>query len=181
MSVETAVGRFAPALSPGFRSRRRFHVSHGDERGGLPSGEFSRRPHAFAVAFDAPVGEVRPQLEARLETFLRLWERGSAATEASSCSVLQGDPSNAFSKKVENHFFALAIYFMHCNYVRIHQTLRVTPAMAAGVSKTLWTLDGGVAMIERGEECYEKANCLSFKRVEHGSDTGCTARAQMDG
>ncbi len=34
--------------------------------------------------------------------------------------------TNAFSKKVENHFYALAIYFMHYNYVRIHQTLRVT-------------------------------------------------------
>lgn len=45
--------------------------------------------------------------------------------------------TNAFSKKVENHFFALAIYFMHYNYVRVHQTLRMAPAMAAGVSNTL--------------------------------------------
>ena len=42
-----------------------------------------------------------------------------------------------FSKNVENHFFALAIYFMLYNYVRIHETLRVTPAMTAGVSETL--------------------------------------------
>jgi len=49
--------------------------------------------------------------------------------------------TNAFSKKMENHFYALAIYFMHYNYVRIHTTLRVTSAMPAGVSKTLglWT------------------------------------------
>ena len=59
--------------------------------------------------------------------------------------------TNAFSKKVENHFYALAIYFMHYNYVRIHQTLRVTPAMAAGVSKTLWTMDDVVVMIEQWE------------------------------
>ncbi|SKA42015.1 hypothetical protein SAMN02745126_06557 [Enhydrobacter aerosaccus] len=39
--------------------------------------------------------------------------------------------TNAFSKKIDNHFFALAIYFMHDNYVRIHQTLRVTPASDA--------------------------------------------------
>jgi hypothetical protein len=45
--------------------------------------------------------------------------------------------TNAFSKKVENHWYALAIYFMHYNYVRIHTTLRTSPAMAAGVSKTL--------------------------------------------
>lgn len=43
--------------------------------------------------------------------------------------------TNAFSKKVENHCHALAIYFMHYNYCRIHQTLRITPAMAAGVSR----------------------------------------------
>lgn len=59
--------------------------------------------------------------------------------------------TNAFSKKVENHFFALAIYFMHYNYVRIHQTLRVTPAMAAGVSKTLWSMDDVVKMVEDWE------------------------------
>ena len=58
--------------------------------------------------------------------------------------------TNAFSKKVENHFYALAIYFMHYNYVRIHQTLRVTPAMAAG-SKTLWTMDDVVKVVEEWE------------------------------
>jgi hypothetical protein len=60
--------------------------------------------------------------------------------------------TNAFSKKVENHFFALAIYFMHYNYVRIHQTLRVTPAMAAGVSKTLWSMDDVVKVVEEWED-----------------------------
>ena len=59
--------------------------------------------------------------------------------------------TNAFSKKVENHFYALAIYFMHYNYVRIHTSLRVTPAMAAGVSKTLWSMEDVVAMIEEWE------------------------------
>jgi len=59
--------------------------------------------------------------------------------------------TNAFSKKVENHVHALAIYFMHYNFVRIHQTTRVTPAMAAGVSQTLWSLTDMVAMIDRWE------------------------------
>src|SRR2546423_12577211 len=49
--------------------------------------------------------------------------------------------TNAFSKKVENHAYSVAIYFMHYNFVRIHQTLRCTPAMAAGVTKSLWELD----------------------------------------
>ena len=60
--------------------------------------------------------------------------------------------TNAFSRKVENHFYALAIYFMHYNYVPIHQTLRVTPAAtAAGVSKTLWTMDDVATMVEERE------------------------------
>jgi hypothetical protein len=46
---------------------------------------------------------------------------------------------------------------MHYNYVRIHQTLRVTPAMAAGVSKTLWSMDDMVAMVEAWEASREAA------------------------
>jgi IS1 family transposase len=46
--------------------------------------------------------------------------------------------TNGFSKKVENHQHALALYFMYYNFCRIHQTLRVTPAMAAGVSDHAW-------------------------------------------
>ena len=48
--------------------------------------------------------------------------------------------TNAFSKKAENHAHMMSIYFMHYNFVRIHQTLKVTPAMAAGVSKKLWEM-----------------------------------------
>jgi hypothetical protein len=49
--------------------------------------------------------------------------------------------TNAFSKKLENHKHAIAIYFMFYNYCRIHQTLRVTPAMEAGLSDHVWTLE----------------------------------------
>ena len=49
--------------------------------------------------------------------------------------------TNAFSKKVENHAAAVALYFMYYNFGRVHQTLRVTPAMEAGVSDS--RLDGG--------------------------------------
>lgn len=57
--------------------------------------------------------------------------------------------TNGFSKNVENHAHAMAIYFMHYNFVRIHQTLRVTPAMAAGVTKTLWSLEDMAKMLEK--------------------------------
>jgi IS1 family transposase len=49
--------------------------------------------------------------------------------------------TNAFSKKVDNHKAAVALYFMHYNFARIHKTLRVTPAMEAGVSDHVWGLD----------------------------------------
>lgn len=49
--------------------------------------------------------------------------------------------TNAFSKKIENHMAATAIYFMHYNFARIHKSLRVTPAMAAGVSDHVWSLE----------------------------------------
>ena len=48
--------------------------------------------------------------------------------------------TNAFSKKVENHCAAVALHFMHYNFCRIHQTLRVTPAMAAGVTDHVWEI-----------------------------------------
>ncbi len=53
--------------------------------------------------------------------------------------------TNAFSKKVENHKAAVALHFAHYNFVRQHQTIRCSPAMAAGVSRHLWTLDELVA------------------------------------
>ena len=59
--------------------------------------------------------------------------------------------TNAFCKKAENHVHAVAIYFMHYNFVRIHQTLRCTPAMAAGVTTTLWELTDMVAVLEDWE------------------------------
>jgi IS1 family transposase len=59
--------------------------------------------------------------------------------------------TNAFSKKLENHVYAISIYFMHYNFVRIHQTLRVTPAMAAGVTEKLWNLSDMVTVLDEWE------------------------------
>jgi hypothetical protein len=58
---------------------------------------------------------------------------------------------NAFSKKAENHAHMMAIYFMHYNFVRIHQTLRITPAMAAGVTDRLWEVHDIVSILEAWE------------------------------
>ena len=59
--------------------------------------------------------------------------------------------TNAFSKKLENHAHSVAIYFMHYNFVRIHQTLRTSPAMAAGVTDKLWELSDMVRVLEEWE------------------------------
>ena len=55
--------------------------------------------------------------------------------------------TNSFSKKLENHMHAISLYFMFYNFCKIHKSLRVTPAMAAGVSKTLWEISDIVALI----------------------------------
>jgi hypothetical protein len=57
-------------------------------------------------------------------------------------------PTNAFSKKIENHAAAVARYFMYYNFGRVHQTLRVTPAMEAGVSDHVWSIKEIVRLLE---------------------------------
>ncbi len=59
--------------------------------------------------------------------------------------------TNAFSKKVENHAYAVALHMMYYNFVRIHSTLRMTPAMAAGVSDRLWEIGDIVKLVEDAE------------------------------
>lgn len=53
--------------------------------------------------------------------------------------------TNGFSEKVENHAAMTALFFMFYNFGRVHQTLRVTPAMEAGVSGHVWTVEEIVA------------------------------------
>ena len=56
--------------------------------------------------------------------------------------------TNGFSKKFDNHVHALALYFAFYNFCRIHKTLRMSPAMAAGITDTLWSLEDIVAKID---------------------------------
>ena len=56
--------------------------------------------------------------------------------------------TNAFSKKLDNHIHALALYFVFYNFCRIHKTLRMSPAMAAGVTDRLWSLEDVLARID---------------------------------
>jgi IS1 family transposase len=62
--------------------------------------------------------------------------------------------TNAFSKKVENHEHMLAIYFLYYNFCRVHQTLRVTPAMEAGLESKIWAVADMVALLEKRSILY---------------------------
>ena len=59
--------------------------------------------------------------------------------------------TNAFPKKMENHAHAMALHFLYYNFVRIHKTLKTTPAMAAGVTDRLWEVADMVDVLEAWE------------------------------
>lgn len=56
--------------------------------------------------------------------------------------------TNAHSKKIQNHNYAIALHFMYYNFAKIHTTLRVTPAMQAGISSHVWSLEEIIALCE---------------------------------
>jgi hypothetical protein len=71
--------------------------------------------------------------------------------------------TNGFSKKVENHGHATALHFMYYNFGRIHKTLRITPAMGAGISDHVWTLEEIAALMDANQvpqkrRAYKKRN-----------------------
>lgn len=59
--------------------------------------------------------------------------------------------TNAFSKKLENHIHSVALFYMHYNFCRIHQTLRVTPAMEAGISSHVWSIAEIVSLLPQSQ------------------------------
>jgi hypothetical protein len=90
--------------------------------------------------------------------------------------------TNAFSKKIENHSAAVALGYFAYNFIKIHRTLRVTPAMATGVTDRLWEVSDLVALIEAEERGLERAAslrtaCLRSVSIRVGTgkiDGGCT-------
>jgi len=60
--------------------------------------------------------------------------------------------TNAFSKKLENHAHMVALYALWYNFVRVHKTLRMSPAMAAGIETRLWSMEDIVRLVERRED-----------------------------
>ena len=60
--------------------------------------------------------------------------------------------TNGFSKKVENHAYAVALHFLHYNFARVHKTLPVTPAMEAGLADHVWSIEEIVGLLDRRSE-----------------------------
>jgi hypothetical protein len=60
-------------------------------------------------------------------------------------------PRAPFSKKLENHALSVNLHYMHYNFCRLHKTLRITPAMAAGVTDRLWSVSDIVTILEAWE------------------------------
>jgi hypothetical protein len=74
--------------------------------------------------------------------------------------------TNGFSKKLENHVAAISLHFMYYNFVCIHQTLRITPAMAAGVTDRLWEITDILRLMDetRSWDESERRNTLDGRR-----------------
>jgi len=75
--------------------------------------------------------------------------------------------TNAFSKRVENHCHQLALYFVFYNFTRMHKTLRMTPAMAAGVADRLWSVEDIVALVDAREPPPKKRGPYKERQSRH--------------
>ena len=77
--------------------------------------------------------------------------------------------TSAFSKKAENHAYAVALHFMHWNFCRVHKTLRKTPGVAAGVTDQLWDVEDLVALVEAAEPAPKKRGPYKPRRKDNSN------------
>jgi hypothetical protein len=87
--------------------------------------------------------------------------------------------TNAFSKKVENHVAAVSLHWFYYNFVRVHKTLKVSPAMAAGVTDRLWEISDLVAMLEAWEAKEKRDAKLVFEVLEWTIGGGWYVKATL--
>jgi hypothetical protein len=87
--------------------------------------------------------------------------------------------TNAFSKKVENHAAAVSLHSMYYNFVRLHQTLKVSPAMAAGVTERLWEMGDVVDMLDAFEAKEKRDARPLFEVCEQKIGGGYYVRATL--
>ena len=87
--------------------------------------------------------------------------------------------TNAFSKKIENHACAVALHSMYYNFVRLHQTLKVSPAMAAGVTNRLWEMVDVVDVLDAFEAKRKRQPKVTFEVEEWKIGGGFYVRATL--
>ena len=82
--------------------------------------------------------------------------------------------TNAFSKKLENHAAMVSLYFMYYNFGRVHQTLRVTPAMEAGIADHVWSIEEIVGLLNShgANEAVDAASDTASRRHCSGDNRG---------
>ena len=74
--------------------------------------------------------------------------------------------TNAFSKKIENHEAAIALHFMYYNFCRVHKTLRVTPAMEAGLAHHVWDIEELVGLLDSNRPTTQRnRTCIRVGRA----------------
>ncbi len=76
-------------------------------------------------------------------------------------------PTNGFSKKLENHAHQIAVYFMHYNFCRVHKTLCVTPAIEAGLTDHVWTLEELCSLIPEPKPLQQIGKAIILKALEN--------------
>jgi hypothetical protein len=84
--------------------------------------------------------------------------RGEAELDDADAHAPLYSFNQRFSKKIENHVAAISLHFMYYNFVRIHQTLRVTPAMAAGVTDRVWDVADILKLLEEKPQKLDRAD-----------------------
>lgn len=77
--------------------------------------------------------------------------------------------TNAFFEKAEDHAYAVALHFMHSNLCRTHKTLRVTPAMEAGLTDRAWSVGDIVALVEAAEPAPKKRGPSRPRKTDNPS------------
>ena len=115
---------------------------------GPRAGAGKSRPKSNASAFDASKQDVDDPDPKHISTSYT--ERANLTMRMSMRRFIR--LTNAFSKKLENHAHMVALYALWYNFVRIHKTLRTSPAMAAGIESRLWSMEDVVAMIDAKTE-----------------------------
>lgn len=148
-----AMSAYPGAVEKAFGRNVDFAVLNKTYEGGMPVVEAKRR-YSPAVCIGATKNVLcgSPELK----------DVSTSHVERANLSMRMGMRrftrlTNAFSKKIENHMHAISFYFMVYNFVKVHSSVRCSPAMAAGVTDTLWSIEDIVMMADTMGEQFASA------------------------